>query len=238
MNVWGAWQAVTSSPLFGMTITLAAYWLATVIWARTGRHSAANPVLITIVLIATAITVLRVPYEEYFTGAQFINFLLGPATVALGLPLYRQAATIRRAAPIVIAGITTGSVTAIATGYWITKALGGSREMALSMAPKSATTPITIALSQQIGGVPSLSAVFAIVAGITGAVAAPRILNLLRITDPRARGLAIGVASHGLGTSRALLEDETTGAFSGLAMALNGLATSLLVEIVLRLIRA
>ena len=109
MNLEGAWQAVVSSPLFGLTITLAAYWLATVIWTRTGRRSAANPVLITIALVATAITVLRVPYEQYFSGAQFINVLLGPATVALGLPLYRQAATIRRAAPIVRAGITIGS---------------------------------------------------------------------------------------------------------------------------------
>lgn len=224
-----AFEAVMASPLFGVTLTLACFWLAQRVSGLTGRHPAANPVLIAMVLVAGVLLMLRTPYEDYLEGAQYIGFLLGPATVALGLPLYRQGRKIREAAPMVLAAVGVGCVAAIAAGYWITAGLGGTRAMALSMAPKSATTPISIALAEQIGGVPALTAIFTIVAGVVGAVAAPGVLDLLRIRDPRARGLAIGVSSHGVGTAQALQDDETVGAFSGLAMALNGLATSLVV---------
>lgn len=238
MNLTAGVRAVLDSPLYGITLTLAVYWLAVQLWRRTGRHPTLNPVLVAMLLGAVAVWALGTPYEQFLSGGQYIGFLLGPATVALGLPVYRQRHTIARAAPMVVVSLLVGCVAAIASGYWITRWLGGTHAMALSMAPKSATTPISIALAQQVGGIPPLTAIFTIVAGVVGAVLGPWFLTLLRVRDPRARGLAMGLSSHGVGTSRALELDETPGAFSGLAMALNGLATSLLLGAVLALIGA
>lgn len=238
MNLDAGLRAVLDSPLYGITLTLAVYWLATHLWLRTGRHPSLNPVLVAMLLGAVVVWALGTPYEQYLNGGRYIGFLLGPATVALALPIFRQRATIGRAAPMVVVSLVVGCVAAIASGYWITRWLGGTRAMALSMAPKSATTPISIALAEQVGGIPPLTAIFTIVAGVVGAVAAPALLSLVRIRDPRARGLAIGLSSHGVGTARALADDETTGAFSGLGMALNGLATSLLLGAVLALVQA
>jgi predicted murein hydrolase (TIGR00659 family) len=229
VSVTEALAAIVDSPLYGIGLTLGVFWLAQRLWERTGRHASANPVLVAMALGAIAITVLGTTYEQYLEGARFIGFLLGPATVALALPLHRQAAQVRRAAPMVLVGVTVGSAVGIASGYLITLWTGGTREMALSMAPKSVTTPISLALSTAVGGIGPLSVVFTIVAGVVGAVLGPWLLDRVRVTDQRARGLAIGVASHGIGTTRALQEDETAGAFSGLAMGLGGLVTSLLI---------
>jgi putative effector of murein hydrolase len=136
-----------------------------------------------------------------------------------------------------VLGLVTGSVVSIVVAYEVTQALGGGEDLALSMAPKSATTPVSIALSESIGGIPALTAVFTIVAGVVGAVSGPAVLSLLRFRDLRVRGLAIGAASHGIGTSRALEEHPTEGAFSGLGMGLNALATALLLPLVLAVLR-
>ena len=235
MNPDAGVRAVLESPLYGITLTLAVYWLARLLWERTGRHPVLNPVLVAMLLGAAVVWALGTPYEQYMNGGRYVGFLLGPATVALALPIYRQRDAIRRAAPMVVVSLLVGSVAAIASGYWITRWLGGTEAVALTMAPKSATTPISIALAEQVGGIPAMAAIFTIVAGVVGAAAGPAILTLVRIRDPRARGLAIGLSSHGVGTARALHDDETTGAFSGLATALNGLATSLLLGVVLAL---
>lgn len=235
MNWDAGVRAVLDSPLYGITLTLVVYWVAQRLWERTGRHAALNPVLVAMALGAVVVTALGTPYEQYLAGGRYVSFLLGPATVALGLPIYRQRETIRRAAPMILVSLLVGCVAAIASGYWFTRWLGGTRELALSMAPKSATTPISIALAEQVGGIPALTAIFTIVAGVIGAAAAPTLLTLFRIRDPRARGLAIGLSSHGVGTARALQLDPTMGAFSGVGMALNGLATSLLLGVVLAL---
>lgn len=228
-----AWHWLLSSPLFGVTLTLAAYQLARALWERTGRHALLNPVLGAIVLAGGTLLLLGVDYRDYMVGAQYIAFLLGPATVALALPLHYEARLVRRAALPILAGVLLGSTTAIAVAYGVVRALGGDERLALSMAPKSATTPVSIALSQSVGGVPALTAVFTILAGVLGAVAGPAVLSLCRFGDRRVRGLALGVASHGIGTSRALEENPTEGAFSGLAMGLNALATALLLPLLL-----
>lgn len=238
MRFADAWAGVVDSPLFGITLTLAAFWVAQRL-ARLARGRAwANPVLVAMILVAIALAVMGVSYEQYMLGGQFIALLLGPATVALGLPLYRQSAKVLASAPMVLVSVIVGSVVGVLSGYWITRWLGGTHPMALSMAPKSTTTPISLALSEQIGGIPPLSAIFTIVAGVVGAVLAPGLLNLLRVKDARARGLAIGVSSHGVGTARALEESETAGAFSGLAMGLTGLVTALVIGAALALTHA
>ena len=228
---------LTHSPVFLMFLTLAAYRLGREVRDRTGGHALAQPVLVAIVVIGIVMAVLDIDYATYSDGNQIIAFLLGPATVALAVPLHRQADRLRGFVAPLLVGVVLGAVASITTGYLLVRWLGGSEVLAETMAPKAATTPVSIAISGTIGGIPALTAVFAIVIGILGAIAGPAVLNLLRIRDRRARGLALGSVSHGIGTSRALRESETEGAFAGLAMGLTALVTSLLVPVLLPLLR-
>lgn len=227
------WQWLVGSPLFGVTLTLLAYAVARRLWERAGRHAVLNSVLVAIVLAGGALVLLDVDYADYMAGGRLIAFLLGPATVALALPLHLEVRLARRAAVPVVLGILVGTAVSILVALGVTGLLGGDRELALSMAPKSATTPVSIALAEQAGGIPALTAVFTILAGVLGAVAGPAVLSAFRFRDVRVRGLAIGVSSHGIGTARALEESRTEGAFAGLAMGLTALATALLLPLAL-----
>lgn len=237
LHIAEAWAWLLGSPLFGVTLTLVAYQGARTLWERTGRHALLNPVLVAIVFAGGTLLLLGVDYDSYMEGGRYIAFLLGPATVALALPLHYEARLVRKAALPILVGLLTGSAASIAVAFWVTKALGGTEQLALSMAPKSATTPVSIALAESFGGIPALTAVFTILTGVVGAVAAPAVLSLLRFRDLRVRGLAIGASSHGIGTSRALEEHPTEGAFAGLAMGLNALATALLMPLMLAVLR-
>lgn len=236
LHVQEAWRWLLESPLFGITLTLLAYTIARGLWDRAGRNALLNPVLVSITLTAATLLLLGVDYEDYMRGGDYITFLLGPATVALALPLHHEVQLVRQAATPILAGILAGSVVSIGTAFLVTRALSGDTGLALSMAPKSATTPVSIALSTSAGGVPALTAVFTILAGVLGAVAGPAVLTLFRVRDHRLRGLAVGATSHGIGTSRVLEENRTEGAFSGLAMGLTALATSLLLPLLLALL--
>jgi predicted murein hydrolase (TIGR00659 family) len=233
LHLTAAWATVIHSPLFGIALTLAAYQLARRLWVRSGHHSLANPVLVAIALVVVVLLVGRIDYADYLRGGQYIGFLLGPATVALALPLHRQARHIRRSALPILLSLVTGAVAAIVVALLVTKLLGGSDQLALTMAPKSATTPIAIALSESAGGLPALTAVLTVLTGVLGAVAAPAVLDLVGVRDERVRGFAIGMSSHGIGTSRAFHESPLTGAFAGLAMALNALATAVVLPVLL-----
>lgn len=225
-----------TSPLFAVVLTLLAYRLGLEIRRLSGGHSLAQPVLIAIIVLGVALTVLDIDYSTYLEGGRLVAFFLGPATVALAVPLYRQLPNLKgMVAPLLVA-VPIGAAISIGIGYFVVKALGGDEELALTMAPKSATTPVSIAVSEVSGGIGPLTAVFAIIAGIMGAVAAPALLSWCRIHDRRARGLAMGAVSHGVGTSRSLADDETEGAFSGLSMGLSALAVSLLVPVFLLLV--
>ncbi len=226
-NLAQAGAELIQSPLFGIALTLGAYQIARTLWRRTGRRSVTNPVLVAIVLGAATLLVLGIDYANYLRGAQYVSFLLGPATVALALPLHRQARHITRAALPIGVCLVTGAVSAVVVALTVTTALGGSSSLALTVAPKSATTPIAIALSESTGGLSELTAALTVLTGVLGAVAGPRALTMLGVRDQRVRGFAIGMSSHGIGTSRAFQESPLTGAFAGLAMALNALATAL-----------
>ena len=228
-----AWQSVVATPVFGVTLTLAAYVFSRWLWTRLGQHALANPVLVSIALIGTMLHVLEVSYDEYLRGGGLIALFLGPATVALGLLLYREIELVGQAVLPIVLGVASGASAAIVSAYALVSWLGGDEVLALTMAPKSATTPVSIALSDAVGGVPSLTAVFTILAGIVGATVGPLVLNLLRIRDQRVRGLAIGVSSHGIGTARMLHDSDTEGAFSGLAMALTTIATAVALPLLL-----
>ncbi|AOJ91190.1 hypothetical protein WS87_31155 [Burkholderia sp. MSMB0856] len=227
------WVYPAATPLLGLTITLIAYLIAQAVYARARFNPLANPVLIAVALIVVLLTITHTPYPTYFEGAQFVHFLLGPATVALALPLYRQWSKLRRAAVPLLVGLLAGSLTAIVSAVGIAALFGASHQTIASLAPKSATTPIAMAVAQEIGGIPSLTAVLVISTGIFGAVCARAILNALRIEEPAVRGFALGVASHGIGTARAFQVSEEAGAFAGLGMGLNGVLTAFVVPILL-----
>ncbi len=189
-----------------------------------------------VILIVALLVGTGTPYQTYFEGAQFVHFLLGPATVALAIPLYRQFQNVRRSAPALLASILAGSLTASLTAVGIAWALGASQETIISIAPKSVTAPVAMGISERLGGLPSLTAVLVILTGILGAMIGPPLMNLVRIRNWAARGVAIGTASHGIGTARALQVNEVAGAFAGLAIGLNALATALLLPLLWRLL--
>ena len=230
------WVYLSASPLLFLTLTLAAFQAGSWVYARSGYKPFLNPVMTAVILLVAILTLTETPYPAYFEGAQFVHFLLGPATVALAIPLYRQFDRVKRSALALVASLLCGSLTAIGTAVGLGWALGASRETLLSLAPKSVTAPVAMGITEQLGGLPSLTAVLVILTGILGAVIGPMVLNLLRIRDWRARGLALGTASHGIGTARALQVNELAGAFSGLAMGLNALATAILLPVVWRLV--
>jgi predicted murein hydrolase (TIGR00659 family) len=235
-ELWRLWVYLTGTPLIGLTITLGAYLAAYRLHVLSGGRPWVNPVLIAVAFVAAALLATGTPYPTYFDGAQFVHFLLGPATVALAVPLHRQLGALRRSAAALTAGLLAGCLTAIGSAVGIAWALGGSADVVRSIGPKSVTAPIAMGIAEQVGGLPSLTAVFVIITGILGAVFGPALLNVVRISDWRARGLAIGGAAHGIGTARAISVDETAGAFAGLGMVLNGIATAVLLPLLFRLL--
>ncbi|WP_280530561.1 LrgB family protein [Paraburkholderia sacchari] len=227
------WVYLAASPLLGLTVTLVAYLIALNIYARAKHNPLANPVLIAVAIVVVALKITDTPYRTYFEGAQFVHFLLGPATVALALPLYRQRGKLKRSALPLLGGLVAGSLTAIVSAVGIAKMFGASQQTLASLAPKSVTTPIAMAVAEKVGGIPSLTAVLVISTGVFGAVSARWILDVVRVREPEVRGFAIGVASHGIGTARAFQVSEEMGAFSGLGMGLNGVFTAFIVPVLL-----
>lgn len=231
-NIQETWVYLSASPLLHLTLTLMAFIAASMIFRRVKLNPLANPVLISVVLIVSLLLLTDTSYETYFEGAQFVHFLLGPATVSLAIPLYRQFEKVKQSAVAILVSVILGSCTAVSSAVLIAWLLGAELVSVISLAPKSITAPVAMGVSEKLGGLPSLTAVLVILTGIFGAMLGPVVLNILKIKDWSARGLAIGVASHGIGTARALQVNETAGAFAGLAMGLNALATAVLLPIV------
>lgn len=226
------WVYLAASPLLGLTVTLLAYQVAFWLYQRSGANPLANPVLIAVSALVVFLTLTGTSYETYFAGAQFVHFLLGPATVALAIPLYTQFRRVRAMLLPVIVGLLAGSLTAVLSAVLVGRLFGASLSTQLSLAPKSVTTPIAMGIAERIGGIPSLTAVLVIVTGIIGAVGARYVFDAMKLRDPAIRGFAIGVASHGIGTARAFQVNEQSGAFAALAMGLNGALTALLVPLI------
>ena len=225
------WVYLSASPLLALTLTLVVYQAAQWLNSRTGRPALLNPVLISVAVLVAILVSTGTSYRTYFEGAQFIHFLLGPATVALAIPLYRQFERVRKSAVAICVSLLVGSLTAMGTALAIGYVMGLDHVSLVSLAPKSVTAPVAMGIAEKLGGLPSLTAVFVIVTGILGGALGPVLLDFLKIGDPTARGFALGTASHGIGTARALQESEVAGAFSGLAMGLNALATAILLPL-------
>ena len=232
------WVYLSASPLLHLALTLAAYVLANRLYRRFGRTPLLNPVLLAVVALVLLLHWTGTPYASYFEGAQFVHFLLGPATVALAVPLYRQLRSVRRSLGAMLSAILVGSLTASVSAVLIARVAGGSNQTLLALAPKSVTTPVAMGITERLGGLPSLTAVLVILTGIIGAVLGPMLLSLLRVKDKRACGVALGTAAHGIATARAVQVSEVAGAFAGLAMGLNALATALLLPLLWRWLSA
>ena len=225
------WTYLSSEPLLWLTATLVAYVIGDALFQASGKRPVVNPVLIAVVLLAAALTVTGTNYETYFDGAKFVHFMLGPATVCLAVPLYLNLRLVGKSVVPMLVALVLGSTTAICTAMGTAYALGVRGEVLLSLAPKSVTAPVAMGISENIGGSPTLTAVMVIITGIVGAIACTPLLNFLNIKDYRARGFAVGISSHGIGTARAFQVNETAGAFSSIGMCANALATSILVPI-------
>lgn len=232
------WVYLSATPLFGLTATLVVYVLAQAAYAKVHQAPWANPVLWTVVVLACALLATHVSYQTYFAGAQFIHFLLGPAVVALGWPLWQRREELRRRwGRLFIAALAGGaacSVSAVALGW----AFGLPHEVLLSLAPKSVTAPVAMGVAEKIGGIPALSAVFAVITGLVGALSGKYLFDALRIPKSHggwiARGFALGTASHGIGAARALQVNADAGAYAGLALGMQVVLASLLMPLAAR----
>ncbi len=215
------------SALVWLGITIIAYLGALALARRVKGNPLANPVLVASIPVILVMLATGTPHEVYQKGGEWLLLLLGPATVALAIPLFRNWPKVRAAAAPLLLAIGAGSATAVATALGTAWVLGAELETLISLAPKSVTTPIAMGIAQTTGGLPLLAAAIVIVTGIIGAIAGPWLLNRMGIADPEAHGVALGTAAHGIGTARAFQEGEETGTFSGVAMGINGIATAL-----------
>jgi predicted murein hydrolase (TIGR00659 family) len=233
---FGLWVYLSRTPLLWLTVTLFAYAAADRFSARTGRHPLANPVLHAVWIMAAILWLTGTSYRTYFEGAQFVHFLLGPATVALAIPLYEHRRLVLRSLVPMGLSLLAGSLTALTSAILIASFLGAPPAVLVSLAPKSVTAGVAMGITEALGGDPALTAVLVILTGILGAIVVTPLMDLLRIRDWRARGFAAGLASHGIGTARAFQVNPVAGTFAGIAMGLNALVTALLLPLVLRVL--
>lgn len=229
------WVYLSATPLLGLTATLAVYVLATSLSARWGHPPWANPVLWSVLALALLLTATGTPYPVYFSGAQFIHFLLGPAVVALAWPLWQRRAELRARAGVLLVAALLGGAAASASAVAIGWAVGLPVEVLASLAPKSVTAPVAMGLAAQLGGIPALAAVFAVLTGLIGALTGKALFDWLRVPALPVRGFALGTVSHGIGASRALQVHPDAGAYAALALGLQVLLAALLLPAVARL---
>ena len=234
-DVQGAWTAVVHHPLFGIGITLGAYQLAVAAYERT-RWIFLQPVLVSMLLLIGVLLSCGIQYGEYRKSTEILNILLGPATVALAVPLYLNLRRIRQLfwptfTTLVVGGVFA-TLTCVALGY----AFGAEHMILMTMAPKSVTSPIAMLVAEQISGVAALAAVFVLITGVLGAIVGPALLDRFGVTHPEARGMSLGITAHAVGTSVALQESDECGAFAALAMSLMGVATAVLLPLAVSLV--
>ena len=235
-NPFSLWVYLSQSPLLWLTVTLLVYATTDALSLKTHRHPLANPVLHSIWIIGAFLMLTGTSYTTYFGGAQFVHFLLGPATVALAVPLYENRKVVAAAILPMLAALVVGSVTAVVSVVLLAEAVGLPRAVVLSLAPKSVTAGVAMGISESLHADPSLTAVAVVLTGIMGAIIVTPLMNGIGITDFRARGFAVGIAAHGIGTARAFQVNAVAGVFAGIAMSLNALVTSLLVPLAVTLL--
>lgn len=236
-DIHDIWVYLSGSPLLALILTLAAYHFGVLVYERTRLNPLANPVLIAVTLIAITITLLEMPYDRYFEGAQFVHFLLGTATVSLAVPIYKGLASLRGRMLPLGAALVGGGVTSVVTAVGIARLLGANETVVGGMYAKSLTAPIAMGVAERIGASPTVTAVFTVTTGILGAALARYVLDAVRCREWWQRGYAIGVASHGIGTSRAFSVHPEAGTYAGLAMGLHGILGAIAIPWILSMLR-
>ncbi|HBW13625.1 MAG TPA: hypothetical protein DEF30_07400 [Proteiniclasticum sp.] len=223
------------TPVFGILLSVVCYEIGILIQRKT-KNPILNPLLLAIIFVILVLIVFEIPKETYDLGGSYILFLLGPATVVMAVPLYRQINLLKKDWLPILVGIFVGSATSVLSVIGLARLFGVNIEIAVSMLPKSVTTAIGMEVSKEIGGVVSLTVAVIVLTGILGAVMGPFILKILGIKDEVAQGVAMGTASHAVGTSKAMELGETQGAMSGLSIGIAGLATVLIIPLVIGLL--
>lgn len=217
-------------------LTCCTYAAAVAISRRSGGHPLANPVLLSVSVLITVLSCAQVDYRHYFANVQVIHFLLGPAVVALAVPLFRQHQKLRKATLPIIGAVVCGSIAGGTTTLAICLFAGLDVTLVASLSTKSVTAPVAMGIADQIGGAPALAAVFAVLTGMFGAALGPSLLHWFDAQSALERGLAMGTASHGQGAARSLQDSEEAGAFAGLAMGMTALATAIVLPLLARLV--
>jgi predicted murein hydrolase (TIGR00659 family) len=223
------WVYLSGSPLLALVLTLSAYWLGLTLYERSQRNPLANPVLIAVLLVTLAITVLDMPYAKYFEGAQFVHFLLGTATVSLAIPIYKGFASLKGRMGVLVMALLAGGFTSVLTAVGVARLLGVDGALIKGLVAKSVTAPIAMGIAERVSASPTLTAIFAVSTGILGAILGRFVLDALRIFPWWQRGFALGVAAHGIGTSRAFSVHPEAGAYASLGMGLHGIVGAVLI---------
>jgi predicted murein hydrolase (TIGR00659 family) len=235
-NLIDLWVYLRETPLFWLTLTLVIFQASVWVLKRLPDWPVLNPFLSTTLILIAVLLVTDTPYETYISQAGLLQFLLGPATVALAIPMYRNVTKLKQMLVPLLVCLPIGSLIAILSVYLLGHASGLSQAMQLSLLPKSVTTPIAMGIAEQINGLPALAAVFVLLTGIVGTLIATPLLDFFKINDLRVRGFAVGLSLHGIGTARMLQISQEAGAFSGLAMALNGSLSAILIPVIVYLL--
>ncbi len=225
------WVYLSGSPLLALILTLSAYQVGVLVYERLGRNPLANPIAIAVFIVAVAITLIDMPYPKYFAGAQFVHFLLGTATVSLAVPIYKGFNALSgRVLPLLLA-LIGGGVTSVISAVGLARLLGADTAIIGGLYAKSVTAPIAMGVAERIGVSPTLTAVFAVSTGVLGAVLGRYVLDFVGVRAWWQRGFALGVASHGIGTSRAFSVHPEAGAYSSLAMGMHGILGAILIPV-------
>ena len=227
------WVYLSANPLLWLTATMVAYIAGHLLYPKSGKNPLVNSVAIAVIVLIALLWATDTDYTRYFDGAQFVHFMLGPAVVTLAVPLYENRREVRRTILPIVLALLAGSTTAVVSAVGIAVALGASMETVTSLAPKSVASPIAMGIAERIGGLPSLTAGLVIITGILGAIIGTPLFNAMGVKDWRARGFAMGVTAHGIGTARAFQVNEVAGTFAAIALGLNGVVTAILLPLLI-----
>jgi len=234
-KLYEVWVYLQAEPLFWLTLTIGCYLAADKMYRALNLFPLLNPVAVSILLVSTCLLIFDIDYQRYFDGAKFIHFLLGPATVALAVPIYLNWSAVLSEKRSIIAGVLSGSIFGIGITYLLALMTGLDSVTVKTLLPRSVTAPIAMGISEMIGGIPSLTALITVITGIVGAALGAFVFDMLGIKNMAARGFAFGLASHGIGTARAITRDRTAGVFAATAMGLNGIVTAVLASLIFHL---
>jgi len=235
-KLYSIWVYMQAEPLFWLTLTIGSYLIADFIYRKSNLFPLLNPVAISVLIVSLTLVSFNIDYERYFDGAKFIHFLLGPATVALAIPIYKKWNLIISNSKAIFLSLMAGSIFSILITFSVSSYLDLKDELILSLLPRSVSAPIAMGISEIIGGIPSLTAIITLITGIIGASLGVFVFELMKLKKMEARGFSLGLASHGIGTARAMSRDKNAGVFAAVGMGLSGLITSIIIPLFLKLI--